>query len=539
MYKVMLVDDEVGVRNSIKAKINWAEAGYQIVLEAANGEEALRLLGDYPLPDLVISDIRMPQMDGISFMKACHERYPRLRTVVLSGYSDFEYLKSAIQYGAKDYLLKPVVRSELSELLSRIAKELDGDRHRRQEEQRDRIRRDEWLQAEREQLLLQLVKNEWLSITVVKERLEQLQLTSLAMDGLHAQFVTAEMRVPDGRLEGWDDRMDLLALSFQMLGRELANRWGDIYCFQDVSRPSMLFFLLLHSERIDSKGRAARFVHEFKNGVKQYLRLDCVLGIGESIHSLKEFKNGYASSILDWSQRTVRGPAGGQGQPELTNAFQPEVERKLVNAIESLDMRAFSRHLKDVFGEDRDTPMFSFTFLTLRIILILHSVAKKFEAGDSSLQQYLWNCQMSVNDFVSREQVLEQLHLMAEKVMGEVRKTRFSGGQKLAEAIRLYVDENYSYELTLSSLAEMFHLNETYLSSLFKQNAGLTFSDYVTNLRLTKAEQLLRENELKLTDIATLVGYSSSSYFSTSFKKHYGVSPKEYRDQHATGESKA
>ncbi|MBW5449247.1 response regulator [Cohnella sp. CFH 77786] len=532
MYSVMIVDDEVGVRTSIKAKINWEAAGFQIVLEASNGEEALRLLGEHPLPDLIISDIRMPVMDGIAFMQACKEAYPHIRTVVLSGYSDFEYMKSAIRFGVKDYLLKPVVRSELAELMAKIAAELEEDRHRNQEKQRDLKKSEELVRVAQEQLLLQLVKSEWLSLPAVKERLHQLQMSALAADDLQAQFVTVEMRVPTGRLEAWSERKDLLNLAFQLLGRETALKWNHIYCFPDVSQPSMIFFLVRLDGSRTGSGFTDRFVRELKRDIKRYLRLHCVVGIGERIHGLKQLKNGYASSMLAWSQGTVEeGHADGARRTmDLTNAFTPETERKLVHALESLDMRSFSQHLQKVFTADRDTPMFAFTFLTFRIILLLYAIVQKFEAGDS-LKQYLWNCQMTVRSHESREQVLEQLHELAQLVMDEVRKTRFSNGQQLGEAIRIYVDEHYSYELTLSFLAEMFHLNETYLSGLFKQTAGMTFSDYVTKLRLTKAARLLEENELKLTDIATLVGYSSSSYFSTAFKKFYGISPKEYRDK--------
>lgn len=124
MYEIMLVDDEKGVRNSIKAKIDWEAAGFRVVSEASSGNEALQLLEQGPLPQLVISDIRMPQMDGIEFIRICKKKYPLLRTVVLSGYSDFDYLKSAIQLGVKDYLLKPVARAELNELLGKLGEEI-------------------------------------------------------------------------------------------------------------------------------------------------------------------------------------------------------------------------------------------------------------------------------------------------------------------------------------------------------------------------------------------------------------------------------
>ncbi|KRE57973.1 response regulator transcription factor [Paenibacillus sp. Soil750] len=532
MYRIMLIDDEVGVRNSIKAKIDWTSTGFEIALEAANGLEALQLLEEHPLPDIVITDVRMPQMDGIAFVSACKEKYPALRIIVLSGYSDFEYMKAAIQLGVKDYLLKPVVRSELTALLGKLAAELEEDRNRLREQDQEEIKNHQQLVLMQEQLLWQLVKDEWFSVSTMKERMEQLQLSTLASDDVHAQFVTVEMRIPPGRLDDWSERKDLLYLAFQMLCRESAEKWEHIYPFYAMSHPAMIHFVI-RIQNAQHDRFLADFVRKLKRDIQSYLKVDSVLGIGEPIHGLRQLKDGYASSMLAWSQGTIHSD---KAEPDrnvlaMTHSFSPEVERKLMQTIENLDMPAFTKQLHAIFSVDRDTPMFVFTFLTLRIILLFNAIAKKFELGDMSLQNYLWNCQMTVRDYSSREQVLEQLHDMARLVMEEVRKTRFSSGQQMMEAIRNYVNENFSYELTLASLAEMFHINETYLSGLFKMSVGVTFSDYVTRLRLSRAADLLKESELKLTDIATLVGYSSSSYFSTAFKKFYGKGPKEYREE--------
>lgn len=532
MYRIMLIDDEVGVRNSIKAKIDWTSAGFEIVLEAANGLEALQLLEAHPLPDIVVTDVRMPQMDGIAFVNACKDKYPALRIIVLSGYSDFEYMKAAIQLGVKDYLLKPVVRNELTALLAKLAAELEDDRNRMREQDQEEIKNHQQLQVMQEHLLWQLVKDEWFSLSTMKERMAQLQLSALAIDDVHVQFVTVEMRIPPGRLDDWSERKDLLYLAFQMLCRESAEKRDYIYPFYSMSHPSMIHFVI-RIQNVEHDRFLADFVRKLKRDIQNYLKVDSVLGIGEPIHGLRQLKDGYASSMLAWSQGTIHSD---KAEPDrnmlaMTHSFSPEVERKLMHTIENLDMPAFTKQLQAIFSADRDTPMFVFTFLTLRIILLFNAIAKKFELGDASLQSYLWNCQMTVRDSSSREQVLEQLHDMAQLVMEEVRKTRFSSGQQMMEAIRNYVDENFSYELTLASLADMFHLNETYLSGLFKQSVGVTFSDYVTKLRLNRAADLLKESELKLTDIATLVGYSSSSYFSTAFKKFYGKGPKEYREE--------
>ncbi|MGO4376007.1 response regulator, partial [Paenibacillus sp. MCAF20] len=192
-------DDEAGVRGSIKAKIDWQAAGFRIDAEASNGEEALALLMNRPLPDVLLTDIRMPQMDGIALIDACKRLYPSLKIVVLSGYSDYVYMQAAIQAGVKDYLLKPVGRKELSELLAKLAAEIETEQAGERLRYADRMQREQQLQELQEQLLLRLVKEQFLGQSMIRERLEQLHMSSLADERRYVRFVTAEMRVPEGR----------------------------------------------------------------------------------------------------------------------------------------------------------------------------------------------------------------------------------------------------------------------------------------------------------------------------------------------------
>lgn len=247
MNSIMIVDDEIGVRNSIKAKIDWEQAGFVVVAEAADGEEALRRLAEGPLPDVLMTDIRMPQLDGIGLIRACKELYPELRLVVLSGYSDYEYMQAAIQAGVKDYLLKPVGRRELLALLEKLGRDVAAERSEQSKLRSERTQREQQLLASRESLLLRLVKEESSSLLAVKERISQLGLGELLElgAGRSARFLAVEMRVPAGRL-GEDDRHgDLMRMAFGMVCRETAEARGGAYPFYDAGHPSMMHVLLL------------------------------------------------------------------------------------------------------------------------------------------------------------------------------------------------------------------------------------------------------------------------------------------------------
>lgn len=232
-------------------------------------------------------------------------------------------------------------------------------------------------------------------------------------------------------------------------------------------------------------------------------------------------------STIDRTHRVAE-----RGAVELMTVLSPETERQLVISVENGDQNTFAYLMRRILPMGQDHPMFTFTFIASRLLLSLHSVAKKYAASDDALEKRLWECQRTIGDLQSRELIFAQLEELGRHVMGAALQARSSGGGgSIVAAVQKYVDDNFAYELTLSGLAGLFHLNETYLSGLFKNHVGVTFSEYLTRLRMNKAGELLRNSELKLTDIAMLVGISSSSYFSTSFKKYYGMSPKEYREQ--------
>jgi two-component system response regulator YesN len=181
LYNLIIVDDETEIRNSLRHKMNWLDLGFQIAGEASNGKEALELLEQGDI-HLMITDIRMPVMDGLALLNEQKIHFPKVRTIILSGYDDFSYVRIALQNGAKDYLLKPVVRKELSEMLLTLREELDL-------EQQDlfKIDRLKWKLYQnntllQEHLMLELISEEGVSGSGLKERIYDMQLEGILSD---------------------------------------------------------------------------------------------------------------------------------------------------------------------------------------------------------------------------------------------------------------------------------------------------------------------------------------------------------------------
>lgn len=216
MIKVLITDDEIQIRKGLRLKVDWEKEGFEIVEEASNGKEALEILENMDI-DLVITDMRMPIMDGVELAKRCHIEFPHVKIIVLSGYSDFDYVRNSLKQGVKDYLLKPVAPDELEETLRKIRQEIKLEKKKEAELVRINHLAHLHLQEMQEQYILYLVKEERLQPYIVKERLQQLKLEELLNVNARAQFITVEIREYDD-----PNKLEELKPPFQMLCREIA-----------------------------------------------------------------------------------------------------------------------------------------------------------------------------------------------------------------------------------------------------------------------------------------------------------------------------
>ncbi len=532
MMKVIITDDEIQIRKGLRMKVDWEEEGFQIVAEASDGQEALELLRSMDV-DVVITDMRMPIMNGIELAKHCHEQFPKVKVIVLSGYSDFEYVRGSMKEGVKDYLLKPVAPDELVEVLRKIRAEVEDEKRKQAESTRLHQLVHTQLQQVQEQYLLHLVKGEWLQLNIVIDRLHQLQLENLATENAAVQFVTVEIRKRDGG----SNRLKELWLPFQMLCKEIAKEHTGTYSFYDPSYAFVVHFLyLVDSRSLDS---VSSLVEKIQQNVKTFLNLETAIGIGNAVTGLAELKNGYISSLLSWSQSQL----GSKSQvidatvmKEELFKFSPDLEKRLTNAIENVNFEAFKQNIHNALGNTEDQSILSFSFVANRVLFLLGSLARKYDAETKDIQNTMWSCQQSIWGLNSQCKVIEQLIQLAQSIIEKVRLTRFSNGKLIIDNVRHYLDQHYASEISLTSLSELFHINSAYLSETFKNYVGQNFSDYLVNLRMDKAQQFLKDKELKIIDVANLVGFSNSGYFSTVFKKHFGQTPVEFRNSINTAE---
>lgn len=525
MLKVVITDDEIQIRKGLKMKVDWEEEGFQIVGEASNGKETLDLLSRMDV-DIVITDVRMPIMDGIEFVKQCNHEFPHVKVIVLSGYSDFEYVRTSLVEGVKDYLLKPVAPDEIVDSLNRIRSEVEEEKKKQLETKRMTQLVHNQLEEIKQQYILHLAKEEWSDLKVALDRLQQLQLGEFATENVCVQFFTVEMRTKDANL------LKELWVPFTVLCKELVQKYNHTYCFYDASYTNMLHFI--HRVEIDKGERTAAIVYEVQKSVKTFLKIETVVGIGKVVTGLKEFKTGYISALLSWSQSQLGSHSqviDGTVNKELFE-FSPDVEKRLLNSIENVSKHDFKLNLNGILCETNKISMMSFSFAANRVLFLLSSLAAKYNLDTTESHQILWNCQQSIWKLNAYKKVVDHLIELAELIIEKIQEARSSSnGSAIVENVRIFLDKHYGSEISLKTLSDQFHINSAYLSELFKFHVGQNFSDYLINLRMENAKVFLKDRQLKIIDVAYLVGFSNSGYFSTVFKKHVGKTPAEFRKE--------
>lgn len=528
----MIVDDVEEIRKGIKLKADWCELGFDICSEAQNGREALELLTHQSI-DLVITDIHMPIMNGLDLLRECSSSYPDMKLVVLSGYDDFQYVKTALQCGAIDYLLKPVVVDELEELLKKVKTIMDEEFLQRETESSIEHQLNNHKALLQEQFILQLAKEDTRSIPEMIERAGFLNLQHLITNHMHAFIITVQMRVPEGRYNESPLRPDLLRTAFQLICREIAGPYKqNAIVFYDMNHPSMMHFFLKTQPDLDSAAEPKRFSSTLQQKIAHYLHLETVIGIGHLITSPAEMKKGYASALLAWSQsRLSQNSQIVQADHLHENVMVPEdLEIKMALSLERGESGLFEDTVKEWLSLREQHSMYSYYLAVMKMFLLFDSVTRKYHLEQAPFQELMWSMNHTLWKFDSNENNMDRVLHIGYLIMEGIRRTKASSGEEIVNAICLYIEENYSYELSLAGLAERFHINAAYLSDLFHRQTGKTYSQYLFDTRMKHAELLLKDDHLRIGDIASLVGFSNAGYFGTIFKKQFRISPSEYRE---------
>ncbi len=519
-YKVFFVEDEIVTREGIRDNVDWKANGFEFSGEATDGEMALPLLQTIR-PDVLITDIKMPFMDGLQLSKIIRERMPWVKIVILSGHDEFEYAQQAIELGVTEYLLKPVTIQNLHHALQKIAAQLDREKKEQENLKKLQEQVEENRTTLKERFLLKLV----VGAVSSTEAIEKAQLLGLDLIARCYLVVILKTELRD-RSEQFDyaeyQHVQQIVAGLVESNPDifwLKKDWEELVLVMKGNIPEYLEDerdLLL--ERIKQEVQKTRYQLAIGIGTPQKRIADISKSFVEALVSIQNADNENKNGL---NQAVDRG--------ELLKVDKSAVENYLrCGAKEDFD--AFFDTFIRPLGE---TALKSYLLKNYIFVDVVLSTVKLINELDGEIDQVIPELN-SIETILANIKTIEQLREQAYKILSSALAFRDSQTNKqytsIIQQAKEFIERHYMEpNLSLSNVASQVNLSSSHFSVVFSQETCQTFKDHLTEVRIKKAKELLRTTSLKAADIAYQVGYNDPHYFSSAFKKNTGFSPIEFR----------
>ncbi|MDD6811148.1 MAG: response regulator [Lachnospiraceae bacterium] len=531
--KVFLVEDESVVREGLRDNIPWQQFGYRFVGEAGDGEMALPLIRK-TRPDVLITDIKMPFMDGLTLSHIVGQEFPEMKIIIISGYDDFEYARQAIKEGVEQYLLKPITRRTLQKALTEVKEKIESE-----QEQKNYLNKFQDDMHEYEQFFLRnFFEKVFAGQLSIQEIYEEAQKNSLDINApcYNLALVTVQEKKNKGNAGGLCQKCyeEMMRFLLRFSGYYLVFRWNvNTYGIMIKGEPGNIAertnCCLENIEQICKKyevdldwyAAAGRPVERFSLLSECYRNLNHIFNyrfFEPSGHILtKDIISPLEAVSEEGALETVDT---SKVNPELLKGFLTDGQQEEVSEFVSNFINGIKQALQSKLFWDYLLLNVRFTALAyveslgvtqeefLRHINV--DYAQKMEISAENMQRYMEEILTAAIEFRDKENANQ--------------------GKKTLKKALAYIEENYMQEsLSLNELADTMEVSPNYFSAMFSQEMQMTFVEYVTERRMEKAKKLLQETDMRASEIALAVGYKNPHYFSFVFKKTQGCTPREYR----------
>ncbi|MGN7456233.1 response regulator [Paenibacillus pasadenensis] len=529
MYKLILADDEPIVREGLMNTIDWASHGFELAGDYANGRDALEAV-ERIRPDLVLTDINMPFMDGLELSARISASHPAVKIIILTGYDQFEYAQQALRMKVYDFILKPITASETRELLDRLRAELDEEKRRKEDVDRLRSQLTQSLPLLRERYL------DRLAATGAGSQDAEERLAYFGLPPLQPPLVALLLDYDGGPAAGTEPDRELLRFAGYNIAEEIAVREGAI-CFR--TREERIAVLLSGKPPAELYEQASRIAWSIRREIEHYLGYAVSAAFGRAADRLEELPEAYRSALAALDYRFHYGRDRVLSIVELEGASAPPAASEDWSGSLGAALRTGSpAELRQLFGDFAErlkqsrAPFVSCQLEIQRALVTMLSVLQEMGVDESGLGDSPGSLFAEAHRLPTLDEVGEWLTELAVRGAKAAADGRSRLGRSQIGQALLYIEQNFADErLSLSDISRQALMSTSYFSQMFKQETGETFVEYLTRIRMAKAKELLENTPLKLYEIAARVGYSDPNYFSLAFKKHAGLSPREYREQ--------
>ena len=532
--KLLIVDDEKHVREAIKLLVNWDDFEIDPIFEATDGQQAIEII-QKEQPDIVFTDMLMPLVNGIQLLEWIHHHATFCKTIVISGYDDFNYVRHTIKYGGQDYILKPIDEGQLNEALSKAIaarkKELE-QQHQHQEHtfKYNTVKPLYWTK-----LFHSIMENG--SISEAQEMdikaefalTQSLQSIRMAILPMHQVF--------HHTINRFNQNLDLLSYSLANVCNEVLYTNQSGHAFHNWNANHDIAIILW-----SNVNKAEMIIDSINSSIATTFGHKCNFGLGSVATFPTGMKQSYKLAVNAIRKANVKHPSSRILIPDLdepssvSNLRFVKYQEHIRLAILGLHQKQVEFHLKQWIDELKTMPS-----ITVEQLELWQQEMHLFEAKCLEQEQRILSSppyslngsqfyipfnehgQIAIEKWYSK--LLSLMHHYLEHIERSNKQVTIS--YEIAE----YIDKHYNEELSLQTIADCFLLSREYISRKFKQDMHENLSDYIAKTRINHAKQLLANPHLKLIQISEMVGYADDKYFSKVFKKLEGISPNQYRKE--------
>lgn len=534
--KVFLVEDEMVIRRGIKNSIDWEKEGYIFCGEASDGELA------YPMiikekPDILITDIRMPFMDGLELCKLVKKELPNIKILILSGYDEFDYAKEAIRLGVTEYLLKPISSGKLLEALNGVSESI-----RREKEDKDLVRKymeemRENTEHEKQKFFEQMIAGN-LSMADALEAGEkyEMNLSARMYNLLLFRFTLGEENRKSGELLGEAE------YAIEKLTERLE------YVFEFQRGVEGWAFLLMADNEEQMSERVKELSKDLEEIMKNYSTIAYFGGIGQPVARLRELEESFREAeralaarftmelnqIISVEDIRMAQNVDTLDDIEITSFGEIEKTRTMLEKFLNNGAEDEIDEFVDVYinelSEENLKSVLMRQYIIMDAYIVMMSFCEKFEGIEGEMQAQSEELKNSMKTIQTLEEIKNYIRMLLKKIIG-VRDT--ISGRRYSDIIEIAKDQirktYMSDEISLNTIAAEVGMSPSYFSSIFSKEMGKTFVEYLTEIRMDRAKELLMCSSMKTSEIGYEVGYKDPHYFSYIFKKTQNCTPKEFR----------
>lgn len=533
LYRIMIVDDEEEIRLGIIKKIDWESHGFVVIGDAENGQDALEK-AEKLQPDVIMTDIKMPFMDGLELGKKLSELMPSTKIIVFSGCDDFEYAHQAIKINVIEYVLKPINSIEFIEVLKRLKLQLDREYNEKRNLETLYKHYVESLPVIREQFLVGVIEGK-ISQSQWEEQAEKLDIDFKAKH-LSVALIHADGSVTSDENKSISIRNDSVLLAISI--KNIIDENMEKYC-KFISFPYSDMIVVIGN--FEKKDDILSFIKGIDEGCKIYKRimgLTISAGVGYVYEDPSEIKFSYrsAQSALDYSFILGTGKVIYIDDVEPDKSIQLQLdeqeERSMLNSIKISSEEEIAEIIEKLFIkiENLLLPFNQYRIYLMEIMTSILKLVQSYELDIDEIFGKNFNGYSHLENFNSINEVKKWFVDKAILINSYIKKERINSSKLLVEKAKQYVNDNYNDpDLSIDQICSELHVSPTYFSTIFKRETEMNFVNFLTTMRLEQAVKLLNTTDDKTYMIAEKVGYPEANYFSYVFKRKFGVSPSKYR----------